>query len=286
MHALWLCALLGATPPGRPTAPPAKASPLDLAGHRAVLVDGCNVGLRFATSKASAARLLDCGGLKRQGASCIVAPLVKWLEASDARCCCLMDGKADLGRHAESVVRAHARLEVSFTPEAVTADERMLEQLAALGGAEPAALPPCAADDAPDLRAALRLLKRAAAASPWVQVGVECAAPAGGAPDAQPDSAAAPQFARLRNLSKLQLDWARARGHVYTLSTGGKEFTQLSQLLYKIAASPDARSLQLSRLRTSSVLCVTDDARLRSACERQGAIVIAPRVFLGILGAR
>lgn len=292
----WLlvwAAVVAARVPG--AAPSAAQPALSIAGRRALLVDGCNCGLRFSTgvgkkgvapSSAQQARLLDCGGLKTQGASDLVSPIARWLGSNHAVGVCLMDGKADLGRHASKVVRPDANLEISFTAVDITADERILELLEARS-AERTPLRPLAGDT-PELGALLSLVSAAGegsaageASSLWVQVEVRATA-------AAPEASLTGAQAGGGEISALRQGWTRPASHVYTLGAGSTELKQLAASLQRIAATPAAGAcaLRISRLRTSPVLCVTDDVRLRSACDRHGALVVAPRTFFRLIGVR
>jgi hypothetical protein len=248
----------------------AHPTSLTLAGRRTVIVDGCNSGLRFATSPPrkggrgkTGVRLLDCGGLHAQGAQDLVRPLVRWLERSDAFGVCVMDGKADLGRHAERTFRPDARLEVAFTGLNVTADDRMLALLAARGAA-------CEAPARAELDAiALDTLDRLACApDAWLQLDVRLLT------TEQPCGA----------LSSLVHGWARPDRHVYHLSTGCAAYGELVGALHAVAKGPATATLSIGRLRTSPVMCVTEDSRLRAACERGGALVVSPRVLYAMIG--
>ncbi|KAG8469564.1 hypothetical protein KFE25_006019 [Diacronema lutheri] len=251
----------------------ARQPGIALDGRRALLVDGCNCGLRFATSKGPSgqgrgrARLLDCGGLKAQGASDIVEPIVRWLAASHAVGVCLMDGKADLGRHAQRVVRPDVRLDIAFTPLDLTADDRMLELLEARSAANMER-----ANAVLELGALAQLTSLGSRV--WAQVEVRASTTAA---EGDGDEVAA-----------LRRGWAKPMSNVYTLSTESDAFAQLAAALAAVAADAGAHAhaLRISSLRTSTVLCVTDDARLRSACERQGALVVTPRVFFKLIGVR
>lgn len=297
----WAAALLCATAARgaarvQGAAPPAARAGPATAGRPCVLVDGCNCGLRFATgtgkkgagaSKKQQARLLDCGGLKAQGASDLVQPITRWICGSNAFGVCLMDGKADLGRHASRVLRPHEQFEIAFTATDVTADERILELVEA-HRAEPEAATAHAAD-APELGALAQLLPARgpeAGAAPggrgpsWVQIELRTTAA-----EPAPASTAPPERGELGALLQ---GWARPASHVYTLSTASAECERLAAALARLAGTPAAKAcaLRVSRLRTSPVLCVTEDARLRSACDRLGALVVAPRVFYKLIGAR
>lgn len=252
-------------------------------GRRTVLIDGCNCGLRFATSPppkpggAIVARLFDCGGLRDRGASDLVGPLAHWLASSAALGICVMDGKADLGRHAERAFAPADSLRIAFTPLALTADELMLQLLSTSGATRGEV------DGADGAHALARL---AGTAPGWVQLEVRAELRA----DAPADAPAARGAGARVSTEQAQWreDWSKPARCIYHLASGSAVCARLAAELERAAdgsahADPTL-AVRVSRLRTSPVLCVTNDSRLRSACERAGALVVSPRVFFELIG--
>lgn len=221
-----------------------------------VLIDACNCGLRFVASKAKRVPLLlSCAGDRTRGARDLGPSLNKWLLANDAFGACVFDGKADAGRYASRHYELHARLSVEFTAADVSADDVIIERC------HGTAL--TIERDLTLLRAAEQLesSRGKGASGSWVQLTLR----------------QHPPYARESELTRA---WARPSRHVYTCAAGSAPATRLASQLRAVEERGSADGISAPRLSRGPALVVTADKRLRSACERAGAIVVAPALVL------